>query len=379
MKYKILLVDDETEILMAYQRNLYKNYSISIAASGAEALDIIRNDNNFAVILTDFSMPGINGIELLTEVKNISPDTTRMLITGYADLSIAISAVNTGKVFRFMTKPISTDNLLLVVRAAVEQYKLINSEKELLNKTLKGSIKILIDILSIGYPEIFSVSTQYRNLAKKIGEELKIPDIWELEIASLLSEIGVSVIPLEIANKLSKDEILDEEEVQIARKIPLYSKELLKNIPRLENVANAIEQQDCNPSNAESDTNTVDSQLKPPIISRILKVVKEYHNESKKGFESNEIIKSMLINSHCYDSKVVAVLGMILSGDKDRHKIKTVMIQKLESGMVLAADVYNEDGLVLLRKGRELSDVHIMRLKMIARSSEIVEPIFVWC
>ncbi|GAB1371493.1 response regulator [Candidatus Kapaibacterium sp.] len=376
MKPKVLLVDDETEVLMGYQRNLFKLFNISISTNGQEALDTIKEEGPFAAILSDYNMPGMNGIELLAAVKEISPDTTRLLITGYADLNIAINSVNTGKVFRFLTKPISPDNLILALNAATEQYKLVVSEKEILDKTLKGSIKMLIDILSLGYPEVFAKSNQYRSLARKVAESLGMRNLWEVEIATLLSQIGVVVVPPEIINKMVNSEILDDEEKRIIKKIPSYSKDLLKNIPRLEQIAEAIEKQDCNAS--KSNVHSIDCE-NVPKISKIIRVVKDYYKHfSDNKLPMSEALKALYRDSMNYDSEVLNILIKILNSEGSAKGIKSVYIDKLTPGMILADDVENADNVILLRKGRELSDVHIMRLRMLHRRVTISEPLFVY-
>ncbi|MGA2299020.1 MAG: response regulator, partial [FCB group bacterium] len=109
MNNRILFVDDDYDVLSAYERNLRKIYSVNTALSGVEALGIIRESATFAVVVSDYKMPQINGIDFLAEVRKISPDTVRIIITGYADMQICIDAVNEGNVYRFLTKPYPTE------------------------------------------------------------------------------------------------------------------------------------------------------------------------------------------------------------------------------------------------------------------------------
>ena len=104
MNEAILLVDDDVRVVSALQRSLYRTYRIEIAAGAQDALDAIGK-NSYAVVVSDLQMPGMNGVELLTHVKRLSPGTVRILLTGQADLDAAIAAVNEGNVFRFLTKP----------------------------------------------------------------------------------------------------------------------------------------------------------------------------------------------------------------------------------------------------------------------------------
>jgi|YNPMSStandDraft_1061717.scaffolds.fasta_scaffold00051_14 sigma-B regulation protein RsbU (phosphoserine phosphatase) len=142
MNKKILFVDDEINVLHGYRRNLRSLFDVHIAQSGEEALKIISEQDDFAVIISDYRMPEMDGIELLHKVRDISPDTIRIILTGYADMQIAIEAINEGNIFRFLTKPISNDKLINTINDALEQYRLITTEKEL-NKKLQDAYQTI--------------------------------------------------------------------------------------------------------------------------------------------------------------------------------------------------------------------------------------------
>ena len=141
--YDILFVDDELRILQAFERQLRKRFSIRTAESAQEALKILEVDGPCAVIVSDMWMPGMDGIELLARVKNLYPDTVRIMLTGNADQETAIEAVNCGQIFRFLTKPIPPEALTNSLDLAIREYRLITAEKELLSQTLKGSVNVL--------------------------------------------------------------------------------------------------------------------------------------------------------------------------------------------------------------------------------------------
>ena len=105
MTTRILCVDDDSNILLGYQRALRKQFQIEVALGGEEGLAAVRNQGPYAVIVADMRMPGMDGVELLAKVREIAPDTVRMMLTGNADQQTALEAVNQGHIFRFMTKP----------------------------------------------------------------------------------------------------------------------------------------------------------------------------------------------------------------------------------------------------------------------------------
>ena len=119
-KPPILCVDDEPAVLEGMRDNLRRTFRVTTAGSGAEGLELLT-EQQFAVVLSDMRMPEMDGAQFLTRARQIAPDTTRMLLTGYADIESAISAVNDGQVFRFLTKPCSQDRLVSSLAAGAGQ------------------------------------------------------------------------------------------------------------------------------------------------------------------------------------------------------------------------------------------------------------------
>ena len=120
---KVLLVDDDRRILSALKRQLYRHFDLSTAESGADALALIQQNGPFAVIVTDMRMPEMNGVELLSRVCQVTPFSTRIMLTGNSDQETAVKAVNEGQVFRFHTKPCDTKELAQSIKLGIEAYR----------------------------------------------------------------------------------------------------------------------------------------------------------------------------------------------------------------------------------------------------------------
>ncbi|WP_373500285.1 response regulator [Desulfococcus sp.] len=128
---KILIVDDDAKMLDAYRRHLKKSFDVDIAKDGELAMTMVGRNGPYAVIISDFRMPGMDGIDFLSRVREASAESVRMMLTGYADLNIVMEAVNEGYIFRFLTKPCKPDDLHGALEAGVRQYQLIQKEREL--------------------------------------------------------------------------------------------------------------------------------------------------------------------------------------------------------------------------------------------------------
>src|SRR5512140_90183 len=121
---RILCIDDEPNVLRSLTRLFLDNpYEILTATSGAEGLLILDRCGTVPVVLSDYRMPEMNGVELLSRVRDLSPDTVRVLLTGYADLPTAIEAINRGEVFRFHVKPWVDEEIIRTVDEGVRRYQ----------------------------------------------------------------------------------------------------------------------------------------------------------------------------------------------------------------------------------------------------------------
>jgi response regulator RpfG family c-di-GMP phosphodiesterase len=127
----LLVVDDEGEILYSLRRLLRKEYDFHAAQSGYEGLKVLERVP-IQVVMADQRMPEMTGVDFLAQVRAGYPDTTRLLLTGYADLPAVIDAINRGHVFAYITKPWDPDGLRLMLRQACAQHDWLAEGRRLL-------------------------------------------------------------------------------------------------------------------------------------------------------------------------------------------------------------------------------------------------------
>ncbi|GBD90070.1 hydrogenase transcriptional regulatory protein hupR1 [bacterium BMS3Abin04] len=372
---KILLVDDEQNILSGYKRNLRTFFKVFTAGSGREGLNVIKESGPFAVVVSDFKMPEMNGNQFLSKVKDISPDTVKMMLTGFADLETTMDAVNQGNIFRLLTKPCSTEKLLASLNDGIKQYKLIIAEKELLEKTLKGTIKVMVDILSSVNPTAFSRTSRFQRFALKIAKLLNISNTLDLEISTLLSQIGCVIIPPEVLEKKYAGETLDEQKEELYNSHPYVGKSLLENIPRLENVAEAIYHQFDN-FNGENNPGELKEES-IPMISRILKVLNDFDTFVTSGYSFEDAFDKMKNNSQLYDPNVLIALDAVIAGIYDGLNLVSSTIEELEPGVVVAENIVDKNGFVLITKGAEITQMLKLKLLNYAKLGNVKEPLII--
>lgn len=131
-EYSVLFVDDEQNILNSLKRLLLdEEFGILTAAGGEEALKLLAGGEQPAVIVTDQRMPGMDGAEFLARAKEISPDSIRIMLTGYSDIAAAVDAVNRGGISRYITKPWNDDEIKQIIREALKHYGLLQENRRL--------------------------------------------------------------------------------------------------------------------------------------------------------------------------------------------------------------------------------------------------------
>lgn len=135
MPVRILCVDDERNVLRALERLfLDEDYEIVTCASGEEGLQALETGGDFQIVISDYRMPGMNGVEFLKQVYARWPETVRIVLSGYADAGAIVDAINHGHIYKFIPKPWNDDELHVTITNSLERYALRKENDELLRK-----------------------------------------------------------------------------------------------------------------------------------------------------------------------------------------------------------------------------------------------------
>lgn len=381
MNERILFVDDDPNILEAYQRKLQRVMPVETALGGEEGLRILDERGPFAVVVADMNMPSMNGIEFLAQVKEKHPDTVRMMLTGNADTRVAIQAVNEGNIFRFLTKPCPSDVFGNALVAGLNQYRLIRAEKELLEGTVSGVVELLAEVLSWVDPEAFGRTMQLRNHVKAIATALRRKDINEILLAATLSQIGYMAIPHEILARAYAGETLSKEEQNALNAVPSLAKELVSRIPRLGEVSRIILYQNKGFDGSGYPEDSV-SGNDIPMGARILKVALDLLDFEHQGKSRGEAIGEMRKRNDAYDPRVL--YAAIDSFGKSGGNVEgtefvdmPLRLGELRPGLTLAYHIETMDGRMLVRSGTLITDALLVRIKQFSELVSIKQPIVV--
>lgn len=355
---RVLIVDDDEAILAALRRQLRAGYRTVAVSRALEALDVAAeaagsDEGAFAVVVSDLKMPGMDGLAFLAEMRERSPDTVRLLLTGFADLDTAIDAVNSGNVFRFLCKPCPSPVIVAAVDAAAEQHRLVTSERELLQQTLNGSIDALLETLALANPPAFSRAVRIRGLVTELLDELGVDHRWHIEVASMLSQLGAVTLPAALVEKLHSGGALDSDEQALVSELPRLAVRLVADIPRLDEVREII--------SALADDQVASRHQ--PLGTRIVRVALAYDAQEAAGRTVGEIVESLRSQVPLLDDSLVETMCGLKGSGAPTLASAEVSVGELRSGMILAADLTTLDGVLLVGRGQPVSENLLARIR----------------
>lgn len=364
MSEKILFVDDEPNILAGFERQLRKRYELETASSGTQGLATLEARGPFAVVVSDMRMPGMDGAQFLGRVYERYPNAVRVLLTGYADLRSAIEAVNQGHVFRFLTKPCPPEALTPAIDAALVQYRLQSAERELLDRTLRGSVQVLGEVLALANPTAFAQAVRVQKLIRELWAKIDGASDWAIDVAAVLSRLGYVAVPEVLITASNRGADLPPPERHQLARIPTITRDLLRPIPRLEQVLEIIDYLDV-PFGQLSLTGTAKSGKAIPLGARLLKLTFDFDTLIARGVPRTQVLAHLQSRFECYDPDLLAVLETLIRQEHE-PEVREFWIPDLVCGMVLAEDLYSETGVLLLSSGNPITEPLKRRLETAA-------------
>ncbi len=367
MNKKILFVDDDANLLSGFQRTLRKLYNFDIALGGEEGLAKIREHGPYAVIVADMTMPGMDGVLFLEKSRALTPGSVRLMLTGNADQQTAANAVNRGEIFRFLSKPCPPEILQPALDLALKQHELANLERELIENTLAGCVKVLTEVLGLVAPDRLGRGQRLRDSIRLLAGRTGHGPLWELELAAQLSSIGYAAIPASILNNCALHEPLTVAQQAVLRRAPQIGHDLLASIPRLEGVAKVVLYQEKNFDGSGFPADTLAGESLP-AGSRLLKILNDRLELEEEGVVKQAALKTMRERRGVYDLTLLeicfACFSDFLANSISSHAVvRSLNVSELKPGQVIVSDLTTTEGLPLVTVGSRLTPMLIERLR----------------
>jgi response regulator RpfG family c-di-GMP phosphodiesterase len=374
-QHRILVVDDESRILESVKRSVRGPFEIETAASAELGLSMVRLRGPYAVVVSDVRMPGGDGIAFLNVVRRASPDTVRMLLTGYHDIDAAMKAVNDNQIFRFLRKPCPAPTLVAAIEAGIAQHELIIAEREVLEETLRGCVHALAEVLGMTSPLAFARAVRVRECVGGFADRYGIPNRWQYEVAATLSQLGAASLPKETTEKIYFGRPLTAEEQAAAATIPTTAAHVVAAVPRLEAVREIL---GClNADYVAADGHSGPSGHDIPLGARILRIAFDFDVLVTQGMTVSAALQALAEHATAYDPDVLQDFSAWQGEAVLAQRTRQVPLPALTVGMVLAADVITEQGVLLIARGQTVTPRVVRLIEDYWTSQPLRGPVYI--
>lgn len=379
---RVLVVDDDEPTVALLCRRLERSGYLAVpAAGGREALSIIER-HPIACVLLDIVMPGMDGFEVLKRIRLAHSSATLpvIMVTGKDDSTDIVKALGLGA-NDYVAKPFefAVVRARLAAQVAVKTghdrlQALYETERELLEKTLAGSVKALFDILALADPRAFGKAAKLREWARFVAERRKIDRPWELELAAMLSQIGLVGLPNAVLAKIAKGQRLAAEEMALFENVPAKSGKLLAHIPRLDVVRGII----LLAGRALDDTVESDfhADERTRELAGILRALMELAALTPGRYPGKREFDILLRRRGEHDPVIIGMLQDCFERAETANTLlqdvtMRVPVAELRPGDILISDIELVDGTLILAGGRQLTEVAIDRIRESGRYAKV--------
>lgn len=374
----VLVVDDNPTSIDLLRMTLAQDYRMKVATDGQRALKIAADPESPDLVLLDVIMPGMDGFEILRRLKAdpATKDIPVLMTTAANEPESEKLGFDLGCA-DYITKPFNPMLVQARVRTHVRERLLYKAEKELLEKTLKGSLAMLVEMLTILDPASFSMANRLGALAERLGHRMGMEDSWMLGIAAILSQIGRVTLPDPLKAKAGRRAAMTSAERELCDHVPEIGYRLIRNIPRLEEVAEVVlySQKNVNGTGFPGEGPAGDAI---PLGSRILRVAGDHLAAVSASKDPHLNLQTMMSCTGWYDLNVLMALkGLLEEGGTSSALPVQVRIEDLKSGQVLHSPIMATDGRIFVQAGVILGAGHLERIRNLARAVELQQPILV--
>jgi FixJ family two-component response regulator len=360
-KPTILCVDDDANLLAALVHFLRADFEVHTASTPEAALKALRDLETLAVMVCDLRMPRVDGVKLLHQAFVSRPDVTRILLTGQADREGAIRAVNDGQIFRYLAKPCPSDQLKGAIDAGVNLHRMHRAERAILEQTLLGCIRAMMEVLAVANPIAFGRAGQIKRRAMELARRLNLTECWQLEAAALLSQLGYATLPPSLVEKVFQGAELSPQERLSVAGVTGVSNRIVEHIPRLEPVIRILA------ALKGSDAQIAALGDGPMGVSvRILSLILEYDALVARGLSHDAICETLCAQVSRFGPRLVSQLDVCISKAEEGQKCIEVFLSQVNVGMILQQELRNSAGVLLVPAGFEVTRTLLGRLENLA-------------
>lgn len=368
---RVLFVDDDENLLAGLRRATARVCEGHSALGALNGLKALRDDGGFSLVIADMRMPGMDGLEFIARARKIAPEAVYVMLTGNHDQKTAADAVNEGRVFRFLTKPVSREKLEETITQGCEQYRARLAERDVLERTLTGALATLIDVLRMARPGMFGNDQRRGKVAAFIGKATGAKSVWELEIAAMLSHVGSLSMPEdELPLAAAIEDWTGEQKEAVVRQAKLGA-QMLRRIPRMGMVSRLIERQ-YDGMWAGHPRAEAGGERDPAVeeMVRVMQAATILERVRGAGGTMGEALAVIETTRLGKDAALVEAIRKIPQGELgfcERNQHERIPVSRVRTGMTLRESVRTTRGELLLSAGNQVTEALCERIENYVR------------
>ncbi|MBI4662527.1 MAG: response regulator [Verrucomicrobia bacterium] len=403
---KILVVDDDPMILSVLKEQLQpEGLEATFVDSASKALDALKREN-FSIVVADHEMPGMTGLELLAKVKETHPELVRLMISGKLAVKDLLDAVHSGLIHRYITKPWLREELIVVLRNSVARkvseldLTVTDGTTEPLQEAgeapgaaepaagfsgavgtpeqAKVAVEVFVKMLTAFHPNLGNTALRTMALCKTVASVIDLPPdaaqslIW----AGGLHDISmVGIERAAVRRWLRSSEKCTEEELSAIKKHPQKTEEMLQAYPIFQEASEIIRSHHENwdgtgyPDRLQGET--------IPWLSRLLAVSIYFCSRHQAPAQVMNDAQSQV--NKMFDPQAFEVVAKAVPATELPRGEREILLIELQPGMVLAGDIYNTSGVLIIAKGKELTTAWINKIQNINSATPLNPHVLVYC
>jgi len=388
---RVLVVEDEAVSALALTRRLAKlGYEIAGVADSSQQALVMALATKPTLVLMDIAIQGtMDGVDTATELLR-QMDIPIIFLTAHSDTATIERAKGVSP-HGYLLKPFEVRDISIAIEMAVhrhrsetrarllrqaamendEQRRLMAAEHTLLEDTLQGSIKALVEVLSLTNPAAFGRAMRVKGLVSELAHAVGMEERWQVEVAAMLSRVGYVTLPPEVVEKLDQGQPLKVAETGMVERLPAVTDKLLANIPRLE-VVRAILASHFRVARPPAKYSAADEAI-ITRGARLLFLVTDFDALEAKGIAAPAAVSTLRGRAINYDPALLEAL-VTIRGNLTQEDLRELRLRELRPGMVLAEDLRMVSGVLFVGRGYVVTETFVERCKNF-RAGLVREPV----
>lgn len=378
MPERVLLVDDDENVLDSYRRRLGRVMHVETNTDPVRALELVKQSEPFAVIISDHMMPRMTGVEFLTECYAHSPDSIRMMLTGASDFESAIEAVNSGNIFRFLLKPCPSDVLGNALVDGVRQYRMVRARQRLVADAVTAAARVCGDLGTLRDPDRLARSHYLRFHVRSAADRFAPQIANAIESGWIISSAAATQVPDATLERIFSGEPVDDAERKpVEEQLELLCGEF-DAVVGLEDLSDSIRYQflGMDGSGLPAAGPGADAL---PIGARILGVFQAIDLAMRKTGSVDGALAQLEQQAARYDRRIIARVRTGLTEELGSVGTdpKWVYVDDLLVGDLLGGDIKDQEGNLVLGTGTRLTPMLLAHVRRAVASGSVSDGIAV--